>query len=312
MTDNEAFIVQSAIPDRLYVKTYHDFLDSTIINGKEKLIFILLKRYLNFGDDKSGISGTVYPTLNTLSIQAGMTTKTVSEIIKKLESKGLIEVKQQGLNQPNIYTIRDFKEIWKAKTDEEIKNIIELYEEEYEDSRIIEHLRNKGYTVIKEKELGALHTDQSSNEPSNKNKKSYIVDTTMDSSKSQYEERYSLTQIKEYFDYNVMLNDHQYQQANIDSVMNILHTALNTTKPVIRIGGEDKPSMVVCGKLMKLTYHGIMYAIHKYEEQTERIKNPMAYMLTLLYNAEEQMNLDVTNRVSHDMSNWNQNTDEEK
>ena len=39
MTDNETFIVQSAIPDRLYVKTYHDFLDSTIIGGKEKLIF---------------------------------------------------------------------------------------------------------------------------------------------------------------------------------------------------------------------------------------------------------------------------------
>ena len=47
MTDNETFIVQSDSPDRLYVKTYHDFLDSTIIGGKEKLIFILLKRYLS-------------------------------------------------------------------------------------------------------------------------------------------------------------------------------------------------------------------------------------------------------------------------
>ena len=34
MTDN-GFIVQSAIPERLYVKVYHDFLDSTIVTGED-------------------------------------------------------------------------------------------------------------------------------------------------------------------------------------------------------------------------------------------------------------------------------------
>ena len=42
----DEFIVQSAIPERLYVKIYHDFLDSELLNGKEKLVFILLKRYV--------------------------------------------------------------------------------------------------------------------------------------------------------------------------------------------------------------------------------------------------------------------------
>ena len=86
--------------------------------------------------------------------------------------------------------------------------------------------------------------------------------------------------------------------------MSILHTSLNTTKATIRIGGEDKPAMVVIGKLMKLDYSDIMYAIEKYQEQTDRIKNPTAYMLTLLYNAKEQSNLDITNQVQHDMYNW--------
>lgn len=44
-----------------------------------------------------------------------------------------------------------------------------------------------------------------------------------------------------------------------------------------------------------------MYAIDKYTGQTERIKNPTAYMLTLLYNAREQMRLDITNQVQHDL-----------
>ena len=87
--------------------------------------------------------------------------------------------------------------------------------------------------------------------------------------------------------------------------MSILYTAMNTTKPTIRIAGEDKPTMVVLSKLMKLHKESIMYAIEMFSKQTERIKNPTAYMLTILYNAPEQFNLDIQNRVSHDMANWN-------
>ena len=68
--------------------------------------------------------------------------------------------------------------------------------------------------------------------------------------------------------------------------------------------------MAVISKLMKLTYSGIMYAIEKFKEQTERIKNPTSYMLTLLYNAEEQRNLDIANQVQHDMYHWNPPTEE--
>lgn len=309
MTDNETFIVQSAIPDRLYVKTYHDFLDSTIINGKEKLIFILLKRYLNFSDDKSGVAGTVYPTLDTLSKQSGMTKKTVISIIKKLESKGLIVVKQQGLNRPNIYTIRDFSGIWKAGTDEEVKEAIDLYEEEYEDSKIIERLINKGYKVIKEKGLESTPTKEQTQAPIN-NSVLNLYNYITDEEKSQVAERYSMEQIKEYFDYNIMVHDNPYKQKSIDMVMNILYDTLNTSKKSIRVSGEDKPAMVVQSKLMKLDMECIMYAIDKYSENTERVKNPISYMLTILYKAQEQYDLDIQNQVSHDMANWSLKFDE--
>ena len=101
-----------------------------------------------------------------------------------------------------------------------------------------------------------------------------------------------------------MIYDNPARQQDIDSVMNILHTAMNTTKATVRIAREDKPSMVVIGKLMKLTYAEIMYSIEKYQEQTERIKNPASYMLTLLYNSKEQMNLDITNQVQHNTSKY--------
>ena len=100
-----------------------------------------------------------------------------------------------------------------------------------------------------------------------------------------------------------MLLDNPYQKQDIDAVINILHTAMNTRKHIIRISGEDKPAMSVIARLMKLNKESIMYAIKMFSEKKERIKNPTAYMLTILYNAPEQYHLDIQNQVNHDMAN---------
>lgn len=60
----------------------------------------------------------------------------------------------------------------------------------------------------------------------------------------------------------------------------------------------------------RLLYEKLHKAINKFKEQTERIKNPSAYMLTLLYNSKEQMNLDISNQVQHDMYHWKNLTEE--
>ena len=300
----DEFIVQSAIPERLYVKTYHDFLDSDLLNGKEKLIFILLKRYLNFKDDSGGVAGKVYPTLETLSKQAGMTKKTVADIIKKLEKKGIIEVKQQGLNRPNIYSIRDFSGIWKSKTDDEVKAAIDTYEEEYEDSLIIERLRNKGYRVVKEKEPDNTEPTKVTVEPSTKNNHNRGNNNTVNSSESQELERYSEDDVKALYDYDIMIQDNPLMKNDIDTILFYVKEVLNCTKPTIRVCGENKPTMVVISQFMKLTYSEILYVVDKFKEQTDRVNNQEAYILTLLYKAKEQMNLDITNQVSHDMYHW--------
>lgn len=299
---DQGFIVQSTIPERLYVKIYHDFLDADVISGKEKLVFVLLKRYLNFANDENGIAGEAYPTLDTISKQAGMSKKTIAGIIKKLEKKGIIKTTQQGLNKPNIYTLRDFSEIWQSKTETELKEATESFDNKMEEITMIQKLRSKGYTVTKEKELDKLSADQSKdNEPSSSNNQLNIINTTTKSDARQGKERYTMEEIKLLYDYEIMVTDHKFQIQEIDAVMEILHTVLNTTKDTIRVGGEYKPAMIVIAKLMKLYYEEIMYAIDKYTGQTERIKNPTAYMLTLLYNAREQMRLDITNQVQHDL-----------
>ena len=79
----------------------------------------------------------------------------------------------------------------------------------------------------------------------------------------------------------------------------ILYDTLNSTKQTTRISGEDKPTMVVVGKLMKLQPDDLIYSINKYHEQTERIKNVKGYLLTLLYNSREQQHLDIMNLGHH-------------
>ncbi len=290
-TDQIKVVLKSDYP--LFVPVYHSFIESSLLNGKEKIIFIILKKFLTVGTEQ----GQVFPKLETICKYAGMTKKTVIKIIKSLQKKGLVEVEQQGLNKPNLYTIKDYAKMWKAESIDKLEETAD----EIEERQMVEALIERGYHVTKEKELetDSGQTSESSTHISNVS----MGKNSTNEIKSQVE-RYTLNQIKQIFDYDVMINDNPYYKENIDSVMDILHSTMNTTKATVRIAREDKPAMVVIGKLMKLHKDSIMYAIKKFSEQTERIKNPAAYMLTILYSAPEQFNLDIENQVRHNMTHW--------
>lgn len=300
MADNK-IIVQLASPERKYVKVYHDFLDNSFLSVEEQMIFIALKSYIDFRED----SGEAFPSVDTLCRRAKMSKPRTIKAINNLIKKGIVKKVQRGLTKTNLYTLSDYPAMWAC---DNVEDVIAVTDNQgvklLTPAEHIAELERMGYTVqIKEKGLETTAptiTAVSSTQSNNFNQ----FDTTTNSGESQLE-RYTLDQIKQLFDYDIMIQDNPYRLQDIDSVMNILYTTMNTTKATIRIAGEDKPSMVVVGKLMKLSYSEIMYAIEKYQEQTERIKNPTSYMLTLLYNAKEQMNLDITNQVSHDMAHWN-------
>ena len=290
--------IKSATDQRPFIMVYQDFLESDLLdNHYQKLVYVYLKK---FADSKN----QCFPSVKTLSKLTKISVNKVKLTLAELEQKGVISkenrTRPDGGKSSNLYTLYDFKELWNAGSSEEVAAVVD----EISEAKLVAELKARGYTVIKEKEPDTLQADQSDNESSTQLNQFDIVNTTINSKESQEVERYSLVEIRAFYDYDIMVNDNPFSKNDIDSVMDILHTNLNTTKKTIRIGGEDKPAMVVISKLMKLTYSEIMYAIDKFKEQTERIKNPTAYMLTLLYNAKEQMNLDISNQVQHDMYNW--------
>lgn len=286
--------IQLAADQRPFIMVYQDFLESELLdNHYQKLVYIYLKKFANSENQ-------CFPSVKTLSKLTKISIHKIKDTLKELEEKGIItkenRTRPDGGKNSNLYTLHDSKELWDAGSSEEVAAAID----EIEEKRMIEALEARGYHISKEKELDSAVPIKKTAEPSNPKKTNQfdIVNTTPNSGESQLE-RYTIDQIKQLFDYDIMVQDSPYRQQDIDSVMNILYTAMNTAKSTVRIAGEDKPVMVVIGKLMKLHKESIMYAIEKYQEQTGRIKNPASYMLTVLYNAPEQYHLDTKNQASH-------------
>lgn len=285
----ERFIVQTSTPERKYIKVYLDFLNAGLLNGKEQIIFIHLKKYINFANDIGTVRGEVYPTLATLAKNVKMSEKTVRTVLQSLQKKGILKIKQQGMNKPNIYKIIDSAEMWKAESVEELKTTID----ENEEKRMIELLTAKGYYISKEKGL-VSDSSQTADTSTDKNYAFYKEQNTTTEIKSQVE-RYSMEQIKKLFDFDILMVDQPKHNTDLQVVFDILYEVLNTGKPTVRVSCEDKPQAVVAGKLMKLTHYDIQYAINKFHEQTGEIKNTRAYLLTILYHAREQSYLDLMN-----------------
>ena len=284
---------------RPFVMLYHDFIKCNLLNWNEKDLYIILLTYAE-KDSKQ-----CFPSISELCNISGKSRNTILKAINGLEKKKILKKEKRVTKKgqtSNLYTLYDIDITWKSENIEELKTTID----ETEEKCMIEALIAKGYTVTKDREPTSLPAKVIDVSPQYQND---IPNNTSNSEQSQDSlkrlERYTIDQIKQFFDYDIMLHDNPYSQQDIDSVMDILYTALNTNKETIRIAGQDKPSMVVISKLMKLHHETIMYAIEKYHKQTERIKNPTSYMITILYSAPEQFNLDIQNQVSHDMAHWN-------
>ena len=119
--------------------------------------------------------------------------------------------------------------------------------------------------------------------------------------KKEATEAYSLDFLKERFSYSDMLQQEPLEKDIIDTFFHYLYNAVNTAKSTIRVNGEDKPRSVVISVLLNLNYFDFLYAIQKYRQNTTKVNNHGAYILTLLYNAKAQNEADITNQVQHDL-----------
>lgn len=268
---------------------YHDFIKCNLLNWNEKDIYIILLMYAK-KDSKQ-----CFPSISNLCKISGKSKNTVLKAINGLEDKKILKKEKRVTKKgqtSNLYTLYDYGELWNVGSSEEVAAVIDGIEEK----RMIKALTAKGYHVSKEKGLASEPTKAHTQAPQLNN---FNQSNTTTNSKESQLERHTTDQIKQFYDYNIMIVDHPERKKDIDIAFTILYDALNWTKPTIRIDGQDKPILTVIGRLMKLEQSDLWYAIEKYHEQQERIKNVNAYLLTILYHAKEQSYLDLMNLGHH-------------
>ena len=293
---NDRIDVMSSVPVRKFVRVYQDFLYSEILTAEEKLVFIALKSFVDFTQDED----EVFPSMDTICKITGMSRPRATRTINSLVLKGIVKKQRRGLTKPNLYTIADYPAMWSAAGVEERRELLDT-EIPYTSDQLVEELVRRG-VLTKDQIADNKKGSDSAATDTDPNGRFDIFSTISNcTNKSTERQEYPMQSIKELFEYDVLVQRQEYGTDDLDSVMDIIYDALNTTKDTIRINGEDKPAEVVRSKLLKLDATDIEYAIEKFRSVTDRIKNPRAYMLTILYGAKEQRSLDVTNNVSHDL-----------
>ena len=116
-------------------------------------------------------------------------------------------------------------------------------------------------------------------------------------------EEYSL--YREYFEEQCELKILQEKNPDyrevLEEMISILTDTCTSTKPVIRIGGDDRPAQIVRSRFMKLDSGHIQYVLNCFAENTTKVRNIRQYLLTALYNAPSTIGSYYTAEVRHDM-----------
>ena len=107
--------------------------------------------------------------------------------------------------------------------------------------------------------------------------------------------------IKENIEYDIMRQQLGYNAVLLDDILDIMVDTVCSSKRMIRIGGEDYPREVVKNRLLKINGEHIGYVIDCLKENTTKVRNIRAYLLTSLYNAPTTINSYYTALVNHDL-----------
>lgn len=115
----------------------------------------------------------------------------------------------------------------------------------------------------------------------------------------------AIDEISAHFDYycsfDALKAQDPYHAGEIDAIRELLIDVCTTTKPTIRVMGEDKPTAVVVSRLKKLDSSHISYVLDRMNDTTTKITNIRQYLLAALYNAPVTIDHYYTTLVHHDM-----------
>jgi len=280
---------------RAFAKIHIDLWASKLLSIAEKTILVTLKTFCNSNN-------TCFPSVKAIAERANCCTRKVRYVLKSLKDKSIIKIenrfRKDGSQTSNYYTIYDFEELWKAKDINEAKELIKNFENKTLDDKSLEEIYIK-------KEVNNSFMKKK-NQPQNIKYESNVhnYNNTTNNKSQEKNEKYSLDFLKNLYDYNMVFNiNPKLSENDINYILDIIYDTVNSQKHNININGSATPIDIIISRLLKLNCDDIIYVIEKYNEQTTKIHNPRAYILTVLYNAKQQYYFDIQNQINYDYAN---------
>ena len=108
-------------------------------------------------------------------------------------------------------------------------------------------------------------------------------------------------EVKDGIEYETLCRQHD--QDDVDELVELITEALCSTRPTIRIGGEDIPAEQVKSRFLTLNCEHINYVFESMARNSTDIRNIRAYLLTALYNATITINSHYQAEVRRDWNN---------
>ncbi len=102
--------------------------------------------------------------------------------------------------------------------------------------------------------------------------------------------------------YDLLCQEYPHQREQLEEILEILVETVCTTRQTVRVAGNNFPTEVVKGRLMKLTAEHIRFVLGCLSRNTTKIRNIRQYLLTTLYNAPTTIDNYYAAMVSHDLA----------
>ena len=119
------------------------------------------------------------------------------------------------------------------------------------------------------------------------------------------EERSAYAQIvRDNTDYEFLIEQNPSRTDTINELISIMVDAICSTRPTIRVNGEDVPHDVVKSTFLKLNGSHIEYVLEAMDKNTSDVRNIRSYLITALYNSRLTLNSYWQSRVNHDMKEY--------
>ena len=274
----------------------------------------------------------IFFTTNDVMEQMCCGTEKATKMLAELDSEkgiGLIERVKQGQGRPAIIYLKKFYDLEDKDTTSQSstsKNENQAFEEsknktfENRKTRLSEiesqefrKSKNKTFenrkSRVSETESQDFRKSKCNYNNINYTDINYIYPINQDSyniqNSDQTEERWidrytkTVDEIKKQIDYDYLIN---YAERDIvDEVVNIMAEVMPIARPKYKIEGDFVEYDAVLNNLKKITAEQLEVCLLAYSRQRQRIRNPKAYWISVLYNIPLTSNIVLQNMVNSDM-----------